>query len=156
MSKKPSGAQNRRRARERSQALEAERIANDDDPVTAEFEQLGRPDIDDPVTQLEWARKALGLCAWMAMTFPLTESLRERIKCVRELAFVMGTTHARSLVERRLKKLEKDHGVHRNEGKNDGAAVSATSGSALRTGRKAERRGALSRPVPGDSTEDDG
>jgi hypothetical protein len=155
MAKKLSGAQRRKLEKERAATVEAEQAAAGDDPVAVAFKGLGAPDLEDPVVFLEWTRKVQATALWLALNQPFTETLRERLKWAKELSFVIGATHARSLIERRLKKLEEKLG--RGAGTNEHRpAVSSSSGSALRAGRKADRRGPLSGPVPGDPPEEDG
>lgn len=154
MAKKLSGAARRKLAKERAAAIANERIAAGDDPVTVAFAALGEPDLDDPTTVMEWSRRVQATALLLALTQPMTETLRERLKWAKELSFVIGATHARSLVERRLKKIEEKfvRGAATHE---HGAAVATSSRSALRAGRKAERRGPLSGSVPGDPPKDE-
>lgn len=157
MADKPSGAEYAKARRQRAEALEAERIANGTDPTINAFLKLGEPPIDDPVLALGWYRKALLTCGWLTMTQPLTETLRERVRMVREVGAVIGMTHSKAVVETRLRTLEDSARGPANRRSNARPATSPEPASpALRAGRKAKRRSPVSGSMPGDQDPEGG
>lgn len=103
--KKPSGAEFRKRRREAKHRIEEERVAGMDDG-SDEFAALGPPPIDDPDMALAWVRRYQLTAMYVSATRPLTDSLRERLKLVREFGATIGMTQNRVGLEEIAERLE--------------------------------------------------
>lgn len=114
-----SGAQKRARSRElklehlRTLADEIDYIVipkgttlPDSGDGAEEFSKLGPPPLDEPETALEWVRRAQLIATQVAITKPLTDALRERLKWAKDLSAVIGMTFSRSSQEAKVKELE--------------------------------------------------
>lgn len=75
-----------------------------DDGVAA-FAALGPPPLDDPNTALRWIRQVQLVAVNLALSAPMTDALRERLKFAKDLCATVGMTHSRAAMEHEIKAL---------------------------------------------------
>jgi|SRR5215831_15930199 len=144
--KQPSGAQNRKRARERANA--AAKPGQRD--WSKEFADLGEPDLEDPSSALVYARRVNLLCIRMVATSPfLTLADQARLRMLKDFIATLGMTHSRSTIEGRVKSVEAKLAGAR---KRTGAIKLEPANAIARPETARGRRGARGpRPLPGSS-----
>ena len=117
MAKQLSGAQKRKRKLEAERQAAAKKAAALGVPIVRpsayapqdgsdEFDQLGPPPLDNPEVALTWVRRYQLTALHVAATKPLTDSLRERLRFVKDFGATIGMTQNRSDLEELAERLE--------------------------------------------------
>lgn len=102
-----SGAANRRRAFAKEEGEEDERAGGDDGEWAKEFDQAGRPDLENAGADLDYVRKLQLICLRQMVTTPRpTSRQRECWRSLKEMSAVVGMTSNRAQLESKVKKLE--------------------------------------------------
>lgn len=108
--KPPSGAANRRKRYERLEAAAASDVP-DDGKWARDFQKAGKPDLENPDTDLSYVRKLQMIALRQMATTPFPSIAQQGTwRRIREMSAVVGMTSNRASLEARVKKLQKSLG----------------------------------------------
>lgn len=154
-----SGAKGRRRKHEKTDAVVAAGARTDDAPPkddgrwARDFEEAGKPDLENPGTDLDYVRRLQLICLrQMATTAFPPIAQQEAWRRIKEMSAVVGMTSNRAQLEAKVRKLE----AALAERKTHGSIVKTQTGASIK--RPPTARGATPpgpRAVPEDATVSD-
>ena len=98
---KPSGQANRKQRRAVTEAI---RRADKQRPYVDEYDRLGPPPLNDPLGALQYATDALLITLRQVSTDAHIDS-ETRWKLVADISAKLGMTHAKTVMQRRVKEL---------------------------------------------------
>lgn len=103
-----SGAAKRRKKHEREEAAERAASVEDDGKWAKDFEVAGKPDLENPGTDLDYVRKLQLIVLHQAATTPHpTKAQTATWSRIREMSAVVGMTSNRAQLEAKVRRLEK-------------------------------------------------
>lgn len=148
--KELGGAEKKRRKRERQEAEAPVALPEDDGKWAADFRAAGKPDLENPGTDLDYVRKLQLIALHQMATTPFPSAAQRNCwQRIREMSAVVGMTSNRAQLEAQVRRLEKALAERRQSG----AIVKVQKGSVVK--RPSTARGAAPpgpRAVPEDAT----